>query len=78
MLASPTHCIYVLPEWLWIILLLGNIGLGFSLTDLLHACVVIILVRQVYIFNMSVHDIKSLGIPKESSLKILSHFSSSI
>jgi len=78
MLASPTHCIYASPEWLWIILLLGNISLGFSLTNLLHACVVIILVRQGYIFNISVHDIKSLGIPKESFLKMLSHFSSSI
>jgi len=59
-------------------LLLGNIGLGFFLTNLLHTYIVIILARQGYTFDMSIHNIKSLGIPKRSLLKMLSHFSSSI
>ena len=59
-------------------LLLGNIGLGFFLTNLLHTYIVIILARQGYTFDMSIHDIESLGIPKRSLLKMLSHFSSSI
>ena len=78
MLASLTYCIYALPEWLWIMLLLGNIGLDFFLTNLLHTYIVIILARQGYTFDMSIHDIESLGIPKRSLLKMLSHFSSSI
>ena len=59
-------------------LLLGNIGLDFFLTNLLHTYIVIILARQGYTFDMSIHDIESLGIPKRSLLKMLSHFSSSI
>jgi len=59
--ASLTHCVHVLSEWLWIMLLLKNISLGFSLMNFLYAHVVIILLRWGCTFYMGVYNIGSLS-----------------
>ena len=69
MLNSPTCYVHVSPEWLQIMLILGNIGLGFFLMNFLHVYVVITLLRQKHIFYMGVYNIKSLGTPKECPIQ---------
>ena len=64
--------VYALLDWLQIMYQLVNIGLGFSLKNLLHVCAVITLLRQRGMFFLSVYGIKSLGIQRENPLKIFS------
>ena len=61
----------MLPDWLQIMLLLVNIGLGFSLKNLLHACVEILLLRWGHTFYISVYGTRSLG---RNPLKMFSFF----
>ena len=68
----------MLPEWLWLMLLLGNTGSGSSLMNHLHVHVMITLLRWECTFYMGVHDIRSFGTPKGNLLKMLSCFLSSI